>query len=116
MNVLDVLIVGFVLSAVTFGFHRGLWLTAFEYAGLVLGVTGGAILAPTVVEWLGAHEVILRIVIVLGVVGACALLGSVITHELGAPVRRAVRRLGAIAVLDGVGGAVLTVAATLGTI
>ena len=54
--------------------------------------------------------------IVLGVVGACALLGSVITHELGAPVRRAVRRLGAIAVLDGVGGAVLTVAATLGTI
>lgn len=116
VNLLDVLIVGFVASAVTFGFHRGLWLTAFEYAGLVLGVSGGALLAPTVIERVGVLSVFARIVIVLGVVGAGALVGSTITHELGAPVRRAVRQLRAVAILDGVGGALLTVVATLGTI
>ena len=116
MNLLDVLIVGFVVSAVTFGFHRGLWLTAFEYAGLVLGVTAGALLAPAAVDRAGTTSVVIRIVVVLVVVGAGALVGSTISHELGAPVRRAARRMRAVAVIDGVGGALLTTVATIGTI
>lgn len=116
VNLLDILIVCIVASAVTFGFHRGLWLTAFEYAGLVLGVSGGALLAPAVLDRLGVDAALLRILVVLGVVGAGALVGSTITHELGAPLRRSARRLRAIAVIDGVGGALLTTIATLGTI
>ncbi|MDA0302326.1 MAG: MarP family serine protease [Chloroflexi bacterium] len=116
VNLLDVVIIGSVISAVSFGFHRGLWLTAFEYTGLVLGVSGGAVLAPVAVARLGTDAVLIRIVVVLAVVGAGALVGSTITHELGAPVRRAARRLKAVAVLDGVGGALLTTVATLGTI
>ena len=116
MNILDFLIVGFVLTAVTFGFHRGLWLTAFEYVGLVLGVAGGTLLAPIAVTHLGADQVAVRVIVVLIVVTAGAIVGSTITHELGAPVRRAARHLHAIAVMDGVGGAILTVVATLGTI
>ena len=116
MNLLDVLILAFVVSAVTFGFHRGLWLTAFEYAGLVLGVVAGALVAPIAISRLGVEHILLRILVVLIVVGAAALVGSTIAHELGAPIRRASRRVHTIAVVDGVGGALLTVVATLGTI
>ncbi len=116
MNILDLLIVGFVLAAVTFGFHRGLSLTAFEYAGLVLGVASGTMLAPIAVTHIGINQVVVRIVVVLTVVGAGALVGSTITHELGAPVRRVAHRLHAIAVMDGVGGAALTVVVTMSTI
>jgi len=101
---------------VSFGFHRGLWLTAFEYAGVVLGVAGGTLLAPVAVTRIGADEIVTRIIVVLVVVTAGALVGSTITHALGAPVRRATRHLHAVAVMDGVGGAALTVVATLGTI
>ena len=117
---MDLFIVGFVLSAVTFGFHRGLWLTAFEYVGLVVGIAGGALLAPVALDQierhLGVNAIIVRIVVVVLMVGAGALVGSTIAHELGAPVRRAARHLRAVAVLDGVGGAVLTAVVTLGTI
>ena len=116
MNLLDFLIVGFVLAAVIFGFHRGLWLTAFEYAGLVLGVAGGTLLAPIAVARIDTEQVVVRIVVVLIVVTAGALVGSTITHELGAPVRRVAHRLRAIAVMDGLGGVVLTVVVTLGMI
>ena len=102
MNLLDVLILAFVVSAVTFGFHRGLWLTAFEYAGLVLGVVAGALVAPIAISRLGVEHILLRILVVLIVVGAAALVGSTIAHELGAPIRRASRRVHTIAVVDGV--------------
>lgn len=116
MNVLDILLAGFVVSAVALGFRRGLWLTAFEYGGLVLGIFAGALLAPAAIDRFAVDRVAGRVIVVLLVVGSGALAGSTISHELGAPVRRAARRLRAVAIVDGLGGGALTAVATLATL
>ena len=46
MDVLDLLILGFVLIAAYTGYRRGALLQLFTYAGLLAGLLLGAVLAP----------------------------------------------------------------------
>jgi S1-C subfamily serine protease len=48
VNLLDVLIVGLIVLSVYTGFRRGAALQVVTYAGLILGLIGGALLAPRV--------------------------------------------------------------------
>ena len=50
MNLLDLLIALLVLAAVVTGFRRGAALQLVTYSGLILGLIGGALLAPRVAE------------------------------------------------------------------
>lgn len=86
-NIIDLLIVVAILVAIGNGYRRGLWLSLFQYLGLLAGVLVGAALAPAVTGVLGitgSGPRALAAFIVLVLAGS---LGSTVGFRLGSPIR-----------------------------
>jgi len=77
VNALDLVILVLVALAAFTGFRRGALLQLFSYAGLILGVVAGALLAPAIASQAGSDAVQAGIVIVvlLGMAGIGDALG-----------------------------------------
>jgi len=104
VDVLDLLILGFVLIAAYTGYRRGALLQLFTYAGLLAGLLLGAVLAPRFAGL--AHDHFLQSVIALGSFFAIAGIGDAIGWLVGSRVWRAARgsRFGMV---DAAGGSLM---------
>jgi S1-C subfamily serine protease len=78
MNALDVLIVLAIVGVSVYGYTRGIVILVAGALGLVAGLVVGFVLAPYVVDWLGAGDPRGRQLTVLVVVAASVGLGSAI--------------------------------------
>ncbi len=95
------------------GYRRGFWLSAAQYAGLVIGVLLGATAAIPVLNYLEIHNAAARplgAVLVLVIGGS---LGSSIGFAAGEPIRRRILRGGVHTRTDSIAGAALSVIAVL---
>jgi len=113
IDLIDLVIAAAVLIGLANGYRRGFWLSAAQYAGLVVGVLLGATAATPVLNYLEIHNPVARplgAVLVLVIGGS---LGSSIGFAAGEPIRRRILRTGAHTVTDSVGGAVLSAVAVL---
>jgi S1-C subfamily serine protease len=88
INPIDVVIILAVLFGIASGYRRGLWLSLFQYAGLVVGVVAGATLGPTILDRLHLAGGVRPLAAVLVIVIAGSL-GSTFGFWIGEPVRRA---------------------------
>ena len=113
IDLIDIVIAAAVLIGLANGYRRGFWLSAAQYAGLVVGVLLGAAAATPVLNYLEIHNPVARplgAVLVLVIGGS---LGSSIGFAAGEPIRRRILRTGVHTVTDSIGGAALSVAAVL---
>jgi S1-C subfamily serine protease len=113
IDLIDLVIVAAVLIGLANGYRRGFWLSAAQYAGLVVGVLLGAAAATPVLNYLEIHNPVARplgAVLVLVIGGS---LGSSIGFAAGEPIRRRILRTGVHTVTDSIGGAALSAAAVL---
>jgi len=113
INLIDIVIAAAVLIGLANGYRRGFWLSAAQYAGLVVGVLLGAAAATPVLNYLEIHNPVARplgAVLVLVIGGS---LGSSIGFAAGEPIRRRILRTGVHTVTDSIGGAVLSAVAVL---
>lgn len=86
-TIIDLLILVALVFAVSSGYRRGFWLSLAQYAGLVLGVVIGAVLAPLLMDALNISDSTVRslgAVLVLVVLGA---IGSSVGYWVGEPIR-----------------------------
>lgn len=90
INLVDLVIVGAVLIGIANGYARGLWLSAAQYTGLVIGVIAGAAAAPIVTTQLGLSDVAVRRLVAVLVLVIGGSLGSSIGYALGSLARRRV--------------------------
>ena len=104
MDLLDLLIVGFVLIAAFTGYRRGALLQLFTYTGLLVGLLLGAVLAPRFAEL--AHDRFLRSVIALGSFFAIAGIGDAVGWLIGSRVWRATR-VSKFGLVDAAGGSLI---------
>jgi S1-C subfamily serine protease len=112
-DLLDLVIVAATLIGLANGYRRGFWLSAAQYAGLVIGVLLGATAAEPVLNYLDIHNPAARplgaaLVLVIG-----GSLGSSIGFAAGEPIRRRILRAGVHTTTDSIGGAALSVVAVL---
>jgi hypothetical protein len=113
IDLIDIVIAAAVLIGLANGYRRGFWLSAAQYAGLVVGVLLGATAATPVLNYLEIHNPVARplgAVLVLVIGGS---LGSSIGFAAGEPIRRRILRTGVHTVTDSIGGAVLSAVAVL---
>ena len=113
IDLIDLVIAAAVLIGLANGYRRGFWLSAAQYAGLVVGVLLGATAATPVLNYLEIHNPVARplgAVLVLVIGGS---LGSSIGFAAGEPIRRRILRTGVHTVTDSIGGAVLSAVAVL---
>ena len=113
IDLIDVAIVAAVVIGLANGYRRGFWLSAAQYAGLVIGVLLGAAAATPVLNYLEIHNTVARplgAVLVLVIGGS---LGSSIGFAAGEPIRRKILKTGIHTATDSFGGAVLSVVAVL---
>jgi len=113
IDLIDIVIVAAVLIGLANGYRRGFWLSAAQYAGLVVGVLLGATAATPVLNYLEIHNTVARplgAVLVLVIGGS---LGSSIGFAAGEPIRRNILRTGIHTATDSLGGAVLSALAVL---
>jgi S1-C subfamily serine protease len=113
IDLIDLVIVAAVLIGLANGYRRGFWLSAAQYAGLVVGVLLGATAATPVLNYLEIHNPVARplgAVLVLVIGGS---LGSSIGFAAGEPIRRRILRTGVHTVTDSIGGAVLSAVAVM---
>jgi hypothetical protein len=113
LNLIDIVIVVAALVGVANGYRRGFWLSAAQYAGLVIGVLVGAASASPVLNYLEIHNEVARplgAVLVLVIGGS---LGSSIGFAAGEPIRRQILRAGVHTATDSLGGAALSAVAVL---
>jgi S1-C subfamily serine protease len=112
-NLIDAVIVVATLIGLANGYRRGFWLSAAQYAGLVIGVLLGAAAATPVLSYLEIHSPVARplgAVLVLVIGGS---LGSSIGFAAGEPIRRHILRTGVHTVTDSVAGAAVSMVAVL---
>jgi S1-C subfamily serine protease len=113
IDLIDIVIVAAVLIGLANGYRRGFWLSAAQYAGLVIGVLLGATAATPVLNYLEIHNTVARplgAVLVLVIGGS---LGSSIGFAAGEPIRRKILRTGVHTSTDSIGGAVLSAVAVI---
>ena len=113
IDLIDIVIVAAVLIGLANGYRRGFWLSAAQYAGLVVGVLLGATAATPVLNYLEIHNTVARplgAVLVLVIGGS---LGSSIGFAAGEPIRRKILRTGVHTTTDSIGGAVLSAVAVV---
>jgi S1-C subfamily serine protease len=113
LNLIDVVALIATLIGIANGYRRGFWLSAAQYAGLLVGVLLGAAAATPVLNYLEIHNSTARplgamLVLVIG-----GSLGSSIGFAAGEPIRRRILRTGIHTVTDSVGGAALSAIAVL---
>jgi S1-C subfamily serine protease len=113
LNLIDVVVLIATLIGIANGYRRGFWLSAAQYAGLLVGVLLGAAAATPVLNYLEIHNSTARplgamLVLVIG-----GSLGSSIGFAAGEPIRRRILRTGIHTVTDSVGGAALSAIAVL---
>lgn len=112
-NLIDAVILVATLIGLANGYRRGFWLSAAQYAGLVIGVLLGAAAATPVLNYLEIHNPVARplgAVLVLVIGGS---LGSSIGFAAGEPIRRHILRTGVHTVTDSVAGALVSMVAVL---
>jgi S1-C subfamily serine protease len=112
-NLIDAVILVATLIGLANGYRRGFWLSAAQYAGLVIGVLLGAAAATPVLNYLEIHNPVARplgAVLVLVIGGS---LGSSIGFAAGEPIRRHILRTGVHTVTDSVAGAAVSMVAVL---
>jgi S1-C subfamily serine protease len=112
-NLIDAVILIATLIGLANGYRRGFWLSAAQYAGLVIGVLLGAAAATPALNYLEIHNPVARplgAVLVLVIGGS---LGSSIGFAAGEPIRRHILRAGVHTVTDSVAGAVVSIVAVL---
>jgi S1-C subfamily serine protease len=112
-DLVDLVILAATLIGLANGYRRGFWLSAAQYAGLVVGVLLGAAAADPLLNYLEIHNAGARplgaaLVLVIG-----GSLGSSIGFAAGEPIRRRILRAGVHTTTDSVGGAALSVVAVL---
>jgi S1-C subfamily serine protease len=113
IDLIDIVIVAAVLIGLANGYRRGFWLSAAQYAGLVIGVLLGATAATPVLNYLEIHNTVARplgAVLVLVIGGS---LGSSLGFAAGEPIRRKILRTGVHTSTDSIGGAVLSAVAVI---
>ena len=110
MNALDFLILAFVLLAALNGFRRGAGLQLTTYAGLLLGLLVGALLAPQLAQL--ASTSFSQAAVALTALLAFALLGDAAGWVIGLKVWTLARR-SPLGVVDSVAGSVVAVVAVL---
>lgn len=110
MNVLDILLVVLLLAAAVSGFRRGALLQILTYAGLLLGLFLGTVLAPALAGL--SSDLVIQAGIVLATLLAGAALGDAAGWFVGARLGAAARRswLGPV---DTAAGSVVAVVALL---
>jgi hypothetical protein len=112
-DLVDLVVIVATLIGLANGYRRGFWLSAAQYAGLVIGVLLGATAATPVLNYLGIHNPVARplgAVLVLVIGGS---LGSSIGFAAGEPIRRRILRTGVHTATDSIGGATLSAIAVL---
>ncbi|MGH2579097.1 MAG: CvpA family protein, partial [Actinomycetota bacterium] len=111
MNGLDLVILVLVALAAFAGFRRGALLQLFSYAGLILGLLAGALLAPAVASQARSDAVQAGIVIavLLGMAG----IGDALGWVAGTSVRARAHRLPAVGTADKAGGSAISVVGLL---
>lgn len=115
MNLLDVLIVLVIVGASAYGYARGIVILVAGALGLVAGLVVGFVLAPHVVDWLGANGPRGRQLTVLVVMAASLGFGSAIAGLAITPFWvRLVGRSRDARAFDSVLGAALAGAVALG--
>ena len=113
LNLIDVVVLLATVIGIANGYRRGFWLSAAQYAGLLVGVLLGAAAATPVLNYLEIHNSTVRplgamLVLVIG-----GSLGSSIGFAAGEPIRRRILRTGIHTVTDSLGGAALSAVAVL---
>src|SRR5213082_3192798 len=112
-TIIDLLILVALVFAVSSGYRRGFWLSLAQYAGLVLGVIIGAVLAPVLMDALNLSDATLRslmAVLVLVVLGA---VGSSVGYWVGEPIRLRLLARPQSGRIDSIAGAVFSALALL---
>jgi len=112
-NLIDAVILVATLIGLANGYRRGFWLSAAQYAGLVIGVLLGAAAATPVLNYLEIHNPVARplgAVLVLFIGGS---LGSSIGFAAGEPIRRHILRTGVHTTTDSIAGAAVSMVAVL---
>jgi S1-C subfamily serine protease len=114
MNLLDIVIVVFILGALRNGYRRGFSLSALSYAGLVTGTALGAYVAPLIQRGfsLGTGS---GPYIALAVLFVAGLTGYAIGYSLGEPLRILLMRSREGSAIDSLVGAVFSVFTVLAT-
>jgi S1-C subfamily serine protease len=112
-DLVDLVILAATVIGVANGYRRGFWLSAAQYAGLVVGVLLGATAADPLLNYLeihnpGARPLGAALVLVIG-----GSLGSSIGFAAGEPIRRRILRAGVHTATDSIAGSVLSVVAVL---
>src|SRR4030081_2921966 len=113
LNLIDVVVLVATVIGIANGYRRGFWLSAAQYAGLVIGVLLGAAAATPVLNYLQIHNSVARplgAVLVLVMGGSP---GSSIGFAAGEPIRRHILRTGAHTTADSVAGAAVSMVAVL---
>jgi S1-C subfamily serine protease len=112
-DLVDLVVLAATLIGLANGYRRGFWLSAAQYAGLVIGVLLGAAAATPVLNYLEIHNAVARplgAVLVLVIAGS---LGSSIGFAAGEPIRRRILHAGVHTATDSIGGATLSAIAVL---
>src|SRR2546430_17246907 len=86
-TIIDLLILVALVFAVSSGYRRGFWLSLTQYAGLVLGVIIGAVLAPVLMDALNLSDATLRSLMAGLVLVGLGALGSSVGDWVGEPIR-----------------------------
>lgn len=110
MNLLDLLIVMWLVFAALSGYRRGASLQLIEYAGLFLGLLAGAVIAPRAAALVSSP--VAQATVALAALLALAALGEGVGWMLGRRVWHVARR-SAFRPVDSVGGSVVGVVAVL---
>jgi S1-C subfamily serine protease len=110
VDLLDALIIVWVVLAAIAGYRRGAALQLTEYAGLLVGLLAGALIAPRIAALASSTQaqaaIALIVLLVMAAIGEGV--GWVIGHKAWAAARRSVLRG-----VDAVGGSLVGVAAVL---
>lgn len=114
MNMLDVLLLTMLGVAGSYGYLRGFWLAVCEFAGFVVGLVAGAILAPTIANLFGVHDPAWRQFTGLMVVAIGLSVGTSLGFLAGVPLRRWMVGRKLLGPVDSVLGAVVAGGLTLG--
>jgi S1-C subfamily serine protease len=112
-DLIDLVILVATLIGIANGYRRGFWLSAAQYAGLVIGVLLGAAAATPVLNYLEIHNPVARplgAVLVLVIGGS---LGSSVGFAAGEPIRRHILRTGIHTMTDSIAGAAVSMVAVL---
>jgi S1-C subfamily serine protease len=112
-TIVDLVILIAVVFAISSGYRRGFWLSAAQYAGLVLGVVIGAALAPVLMDAINLTGSAIRslgAVLILIVLGA---IGSSVGYWVGEPIRLRLLARPESGRIDSVLGAIFSALAVL---